>query len=112
MYVRSLKDTPIVPGPYQGIEHRNLANAESGFPEFEVIYSTTEKGRIGSSHSHPHSAHVLLVLEGSLKINTTGNKSFDVPAGSVICLRPGEEHEVVNTYAGTTHYLVVYTPPR
>ena len=112
MYVISLKDSPGIPGPYPGITHHPLADAEKGFPEFEVIFSTTGKGCIGSNHSHPHSAHVQIVLEGSLRINTTGGKYFDVPAGSAICIKPGEEHEVVNTHDGTTHYIVVYAPPR
>jgi quercetin dioxygenase-like cupin family protein len=112
MYVAGFADTPEVPGPYPGIVHHFLANAEKGFPQFEVIYSTTEKGNIGANHSHPHSAHMQLVLEGSLKIVTPGGKSYDVPAGSAVFIQPGEEHEVVNTYDGTTKYLVVLAPPR
>ena len=112
MYVKKLGEGPTVPGPYPGITHYPMANADTGLPEFEIIYSHTAKGNIGKMHSHPHSGHVQLVLEGSFRVDTPEGKSYDVPAGSAIFILPGEEHEMVNTHDGTTKYLVVYAPPR
>ena len=96
----------------KGLEHRIVANHESGFDQFEIIYSKMEKGGIGYLHSHPHSEHFQFVLEGSLEISNPKAGVFKVPAGSGILVPAGEEHEVVNTYDGTTRYIVVYAPPR
>ena len=100
------------PGPYEGITHYVMANHDNGFDKFEIIYSETKKGNVGSMHSHPHSEHMQYVLEGELTIITPDKEEYEVPAGSAILIRPGEQHEVYNTYDGTTKYLVVYADPR
>ena len=111
MFVTKLEDAAGIPGPYKGITHHYLADSKNGFNNFEIIYSTTEKGSVGKSHSHPDSEHMQLVLEGSLRIVAPDGKTYDVPSGSAVFIQPGEEHEVVNTHDGTTRYLVVYAPP-
>ena len=112
MQVVNMKELPGIPGPYKGITHHFIANHDNGFHKFEIIYSETKKGNVGSMHSHPHSEHMQYVFEGSLKIVTPDKREYNVPAGSAILIPPGEEHEVYNTYDGTTKYLVVYAAPR
>lgn len=112
MKVVTLSELPGYPGPYPGIVHHVVANKESGFNNFEILYSHLPKDGIGRMHSHPHSEKLQLVLSGSLQIVSATDEKYDVPAGSGILFAPGEEHEVINTYDGVTEYIVVYSPGR
>ena len=99
-------------GPYPAITHYPMANHANGWDQFEILCSTTEKGGIGDWHVHESQEHMQLVLEGSLKINFRTGESFDLGPGEAALIKPGEEHEVINTYDGRTKYFVVYAPPR
>ncbi len=112
MEVVTIKDLPPKAGPYPGITQFFIANHDNGYDKFEIMYSETIKGNVGHMHSHPHSEHMQLVLEGSLRILGKDGTTYEVPAGSAILIHPGEAHEVYNTYDGTTRYLVVYADPR
>ena len=113
MRVVDVKQLPsfVVPDR-KGLVHRIVADHESGYDKFEIVYSEMEKGGIGYLHSHPHSEHFQFVLEGSLEVGNPKTGMLKVSAGFGILIGAGEEHEVVNTYDGTTRYIVVYAPPR
>ncbi len=101
-----------IPGPYNNVHHFPLVNKDDGFVNMEVICSKMDKGAVGKSHSHPGKEHVMIVYEGSLRINTPDGKHYDILPGNALLMKPGEEHEVVNTNDGETHYMVIYSPPR
>ena len=100
-----------VQGPYPDLTHYPMANRDGGWTKFEIICSTTEKGGVGDWHKHDEE-HMQMVFEGSLRINSRDGKSYDLGPEEALLIRPGEEHEVVNTHDGQTKYFVVYAPPR
>ena len=112
MRVLDIEQLPsfVVPGR-KGLVHHIIADRESGFEKFEILYAKMERGGIGYLHSHPHSEHFQFVLEGSLEVGDSRGERVKVPAGSGLLVEAGEEHEVVNTYDGITRYIVVYAPP-
>ena len=73
--------------------------------------SIMEKGGYGQLHSHPHSEHLLLVVKGELIVRNS-KESHRLPVDSAILIYPGEEHEIINSFDGTSEYWVVYSPPR
>ena len=109
MYVVDIEKIEGYKGPYEALEHRQVA---SGFAQFEIVYGKVGKGGVSSMHTHPDSEKFQFVLEGELEVKNNQGEIFRVPAGSGILIQTGEEHEGLNVYDGTTRFLVVYAPPR
>lgn len=65
-----------------------------------------EKGGHGHRHTHPHSAHLLVVRKGELIVRNSA-ESYRVPKDSAILFYPGEEHEIINSHDGTSQYWVI-----
>ena len=95
----------------QGLFQKDIFDRKDGAERFSFHLSIREKGGHGALHSHPHSEHVLLVVEGSLEVrNTTEN--HPLAEGMAILIMPGEPHEIINTRDGVTRYYVIYAPQR
>ena len=112
MQIVDIKEIVPYQGPYSGLLHRLVANPDTGFDQFEIVYGTLDKGLGGGMHSHPDSEKFQFVLEGLLEVTDTNGTVFQVPAGSGILFPKGEEHEAKNGYDGMTGFLVFYSPPR
>jgi len=108
----ALAELESYPGPYPGMLHHVIANKDTGFDNFEIIYSKLPKGAGAELHNHPHSEKFQFVLEGSLEVRTPEGEVFQVPAGTGVLFPPAEYHDLTNTYDGTTTYLVFYSPGR
>lgn len=95
----------------QGLFQKDIFGEQNGAGSFSLHLSIMEEGGRGALHSHPHSEHVLLIIEGSLEIRNT-LESHSLGEGMAILIRPGEMHEIINTRKGTTKYYVIYAPQR
>lgn len=94
-----------------GIYHKDIATRKHGFNNFSLQLALMGEGQRGLLHSHSDNEHVLLVIEGELEVFNAG-EVHSVPPGTALLIHPGEEHEVVNVYPGTTKYYVIYSPPK
>lgn len=95
----------------QGLWQKDIFDVASGARHFSFHLSIMEKGGHGQLHDHPHSEHVLFVAEGSLEVRNS-QESHALEPGMAVLILPGEKHEIINSFAGTTKYYVIYAPPR
>jgi len=95
----------------QGLFQKDIVGTPEGAKNFTFHLSIMEKGGHGQLHSHPHSEHLLLVTKGELIVRNS-KESHRLPVDSAILIYPGEEHEIINSFDGTSEYWVVYSPPR
>ncbi len=95
----------------QGLFQKDIVGAPEGAKAFTFHLSIMEKGGHGQLHTHPHSEHLLVVRQGELIVRNS-KESHRVPVDSAILIYPGEEHEIINSYDGTSEYWVIYSPPR
>ena len=95
----------------QGLFQKDIVDDSLGAKHFTFHLSVMEKGGYGALHSHPHSEHLLLVVEGRIEVRNA-SESHVLDPGKALLISPGEAHEVVNTHPGTSSYYVVYSPPR
>lgn len=95
----------------QGLYQKDIFDKADGAEKFSFHYSLMEEGGHGQLHSHPHSEHVLLVIEGSLEVRNA-QESHKLTPGMAILILPTELHEIINTNKGKTMYYVIYAPQR
>lgn len=95
----------------QGLFQKDIFDKKDGAEKFSFHLSIMEEGGHGALHEHPHSEHVLLVLEGSLEVKNA-TESHALTEGMAILIMPCELHEIINTRKGVTQYLVIYAPQR
>ncbi|HCO48809.1 MAG TPA: hypothetical protein DIT55_05075 [Spirochaetaceae bacterium] len=95
----------------QGLFQKDIFDKKDGAEKLSFHLSIMEEGGHGALHEHPHSEHVLLVLEGSLEVKNA-TESHSLTEGMAILIMPCELHEIINTRKGVTQYLVIYAPQR
>lgn len=95
----------------QGLFQKDIVDSGTGATHFTFHLSIMEQGGYGALHSHPHSEHLLVLLDGEIEVRNR-SESHRLTPGKALMILPQEEHEVINTHPGTSRYYVVYSPPR
>jgi mannose-6-phosphate isomerase-like protein (cupin superfamily) len=103
---------PIIPTPdHTGVTSQEIAGAVLGARSCEVKLGVYEPGGRSIVHSHPHSEHVLYILEGQLTVVDGEKREATAFPGQALYVPAGELHMAENRGQGRTRYIAVTAPP-
>ena len=106
------KKNPVTPTPdHTGVTSQEIAGKLVGAKTCEVKLGVYESGGRSIVHSHPHSEHVLYILEGQLTMIDGAKSEATAFAGQALYVPAGEVHMAENRGAGRTRYIAVTAPP-
>ncbi len=106
------KKHPVTPTPdHTGVTSQEIAGATVGAKTCEVKLGVYEPGGKSIVHSHPHSEHVLYVLEGQLTVVDGAKREVTAFAEQAVYVPAGEIHMAENRGAIATRYIAVTAPP-
>jgi mannose-6-phosphate isomerase-like protein (cupin superfamily) len=106
------RKNPSTPTPdHVGVTSQEIAGTALGAKRCEVKLGVYEPGGKSTVHSHPHSEHVLYILEGQLTIvDGTKNEATAFP-GEALYVPANETHMAENRGRVRTRYIAVTAPP-
>jgi quercetin dioxygenase-like cupin family protein len=106
------KKNPVTPTPdHTGVTSREIAGRIVGARSCEVKLGVYEPGGRSIVHSHPHSEHVLYILEGQLTLIDGAKNELTAVQDQALYVPAGEVHMAENRGAGRTLYIAVTAPP-
>jgi mannose-6-phosphate isomerase-like protein (cupin superfamily) len=112
MKVIDPQKNPITPTPdHTGVTSQEIAGAILGAKSCDVKLGFYEPGGKSILHSHPHSEHVLYILEGQLTVFDEAKNKATARKGEALYVPAGEVHMVENRGKVQTRYIAVTAPP-
>lgn len=109
MYVVNLKELEDkVPPLHHGMVSNEIFSKDQA-KYARVAISILKPGGGADMHTHPHSEHYYLMLEGELKV-TTDKEEVIVRPGECVLIEEGEPHQVSNNFDGITRYFALANP--
>jgi len=106
------KKNPVTPTPdHTGVTSQEIAGKLIGAKTCEVKLGVYEPGGRSIVHTHPHSEHVLYILEGQLTVIDGAKNEATAFAEQALYVPAGEVHMAENRGAGHTRYIAVTAPP-
>lgn len=106
------KSNPVTPTPdHTGVTSQEIAGRSLGAKSCDVKLGVYEPGGRSIFHSHPHSEHVLYILEGQLTAVDEAKNEATAFKGQALYIPSGEVHMAENRGEGQTRYIAVTAPP-
>ncbi len=107
-----VSQNPVVPTPdHVGATSQEIAGKALGAKTCDVKISSYAPGGRCTAHAHPHSEHVLYVLQGQLTAIDGAGKEATAFAGQALYIPAGELHWSENRGAEECRYVAVTAPP-
>lgn len=109
MYFVKRDEGPTKPLGSRGIAHK-LLTPGVGSQYLELYVNRLEPGSgPGPYHYHSNADNIWVVLDGHGDVTVDGQR-FPVAPGDMLCLAPGERHDIENTGAGELRVLEIKVP--
>ena len=109
MYLVRRDEAPTKPLGSRGIAHK-LLTPGVGSKHLELYVNRLDSGSgPGPYHYHPNADNIWFVLGGEGEVTVDGER-FPVGPGDMLCLAPGERHDIENTGPGELRVLEIKVP--